>query len=190
MLRTAGSSPYPEKIFQRAIPVPTRSAGSIRSDCPMPYQLNSWPPRPCSPNSGYSLGKTCGSEVHSQCVVCSRCMVSAVPSSPDCTTNANRLAARQSNTRGSASQRESRGVLPWMLKQSHPQTSTPTASESLSFETQVTHLTTSFEQSRFVPDFHCRQGRLERKTQGYVLILWKCELSKRPVLRRMRRARQ
>ena len=26
----------------------------------MPYQLKIWPPRPCSPNSGYSLGKTCG----------------------------------------------------------------------------------------------------------------------------------
>ena len=23
----------------------------------MPYQLKSWPPRPCSPNSGYSFGK-------------------------------------------------------------------------------------------------------------------------------------
>src|ERR1700722_16913621 len=115
MLRTAGSSPYPEKIFQRAIPVPTRSAGSIRSDCPMPYQLNSWPPRPCSPNSGYSLGKPCGSEVHSQCGACNRCIVSAVPSSPDCTTNASRPATIHNKTTGSANQRRSRKLIVGMV---------------------------------------------------------------------------
>src|SRR5580704_14452598 len=57
------------------------------------------------PNSENSCGKTCGSEVHIQCVVCSRCVVSAVPSSPDCTTKASRPAARHKSKTGSRSQR-------------------------------------------------------------------------------------
>src|SRR5450631_19931 len=103
MLRTAGSSSYSEKMCQCAIHVPTRSAGSMSNDWPMPYQLKIWPPRPCSPNSGYSLGSTCGCEVQSQCVVWRRCMVSAVPTSPDCTTKASRPAVRHKRNRGSRS---------------------------------------------------------------------------------------
>src|ERR1700722_13400172 len=70
------------------------SAGNISNDCPMPYQLCSDPLRPCTPNSGYSLGNTGGSEVHNACVDCNRCIVSALPTSPDCTTNAISPAAR------------------------------------------------------------------------------------------------
>src|ERR1700686_3536938 len=111
MLRTAGSSSYPEKMCQRAIQVPTRSAGSISSDCPIPYQLKMRPPVPCRPNSGYSLGNTCGCEVQSQCVVCRRCNVSAVPNSPDCTTKASRPAVKHTRNRGSANQRPKREVI-------------------------------------------------------------------------------
>src|ERR1700756_626339 len=100
MLRTAGSSSYPEKMCQRAIQVPTRSAGSMSSDCPIPYQLKMRPPVPCSPNSGYSLGNTWGCEVQSQCVVCRRCSVSAVPNSPDCTTKASRPAIKHNRNTG------------------------------------------------------------------------------------------
>src|SRR5580692_9044380 len=57
------------------------------------------------PNSENSCGKTCGLEVHIQCVVCRRCVVSAVPSSPDCTTKASRPAARHKSKTGSRSQR-------------------------------------------------------------------------------------
>src|SRR3954469_19880572 len=69
------------------------------------------PSRPCKPNSGYSLGKTCGCEVHSQCVVCSRCMVSAVPNSPDCTANASNPAANSRTMTGLFSHRERREVI-------------------------------------------------------------------------------
>src|ERR1700687_5566978 len=100
MLRTAGSSSYPEKMCQRAIQGPTRSAGSISSDCPIPYQLKMRPPVPCRPNSGYSLGNTCGCEVQSQCLVCRRCSVSAVPNSPDCTTKASRPAVKHNRNTG------------------------------------------------------------------------------------------
>src|SRR5246127_1737844 len=100
MLRTAGSSWYRAKICQLAIQVAIRSAGSISKDWPIPYQLKICPPRPCSPNSGYSLGKTCGCEVHSQCVVCRRCIVSAVPNSPDCTTKASSPAIKHNRNTG------------------------------------------------------------------------------------------
>src|ERR1700722_3681401 len=90
-------------MCQFATHVATRSAGSMSSDWPIPYQLKIWPPRPCSPNSGYSSGNTCGCEVQSQCVVCRRCVVSAVPSSPDCTTKASSPAARHKRNKGSRS---------------------------------------------------------------------------------------
>src|ERR1051325_11328132 len=77
------------------------SAGSISSDCPMPYQPCSLPPRPCKPNSGYSCGRTSGSEVQMEWAVCRRCVVSEVPNSPDWITNAERPATRTSKTRGS-----------------------------------------------------------------------------------------
>src|ERR1700677_4793090 len=80
--------------------VPTVSAGSIRSDWPMPYQLCSFPPRPCVPNSGNSSGKTGGSEVQRACVDCRRWVVSAEPSSPDCTTNAMSPAVKASRNIG------------------------------------------------------------------------------------------
>src|ERR1700679_1446214 len=70
------------------------------------------------PNSENSCGKTCGSEVHIQCVVCSRCVVSAVPNSPDCTTKASRPAARHKRKTGSRSQRPRREVIAWMVIQS------------------------------------------------------------------------
>src|SRR5580704_16938060 len=50
---------------------------------PIPYQSKSFPPRPCTPNSGYSWGKTDGSEVQNECAVCRRCMVSAERNSPE-----------------------------------------------------------------------------------------------------------
>src|ERR1700722_1848009 len=69
------------------------------------------------PNSENSCGKTCGSEVHIQCVVCRRCVVSAVPSSPDCTTKASRPAARHKSKTGSRSQRPRRGGIDGMVLQ-------------------------------------------------------------------------
>src|ERR1700739_1493263 len=70
------------------------SCGNISSDCPMPYQLCSEPLRPCTPNSGYSLANTGGSEVQNEWVDCSRCIVSAGPTPHDSTTNAMSPAAR------------------------------------------------------------------------------------------------
>ena len=64
---------------------------------------------------GYSLGNTCGSEVQSQCVVCRRWVVSAVPSSPDCTTNASKPATRHKRNKGLLSQTVSREVIVRML---------------------------------------------------------------------------
>src|SRR5579872_5618500 len=98
-------------MLQWAIHVPTRSAGSMSSDCPIPYQLKIWPPRPGNPNSGYSFGNTCGCEVQIQCVVCRRCMVSAVPSSPDCTTKARSPAVRHNRNKGSRSRVAQREVI-------------------------------------------------------------------------------
>src|SRR5579859_1359754 len=92
-------------MCQCAIHVATRSAGSINSDWPMPYQLKICPPRPRSPNSGYSSSATCGCEVHSQCVVCKRYVVSAVPSSPDCTTKVSNPVTRHRRNNGSRNQR-------------------------------------------------------------------------------------
>src|SRR5208337_3236122 len=67
--------------------------------------------RPCIPNSGYSLGKTAGSAVQNECVACSRCIVSEVPSSPDCTTNAESPAARANRNKGLLSQRWTLAVI-------------------------------------------------------------------------------
>src|SRR5690348_12237050 len=96
---------------QWAVHVATRSAGSMSSDCPMPYQLKIWPPRPGNPNSGYSFGNTWGCEVQSQWVVWSRCIVSAVPSSPDCTTNASNPAVKHNRNNGSRSRMAQREVI-------------------------------------------------------------------------------
>src|SRR5271170_788017 len=82
------------------------SAGSISNDCPMPYQLYRQPPRPIRPNSGYSWGKTAGSEVQKECAVCRRCMVSLVPSSPDWASSVLRKAIAVSRKRGSRSRRD------------------------------------------------------------------------------------
>src|SRR5579863_8105980 len=94
-----------------AIHVASRSGGNISSDCPISYQLKICPPRPCSPNSGYSFGNTCGSDVQIQCVVCSRCIVSALPSSPDCTTKASSPAVKHSRNKGFRSQTLKREVI-------------------------------------------------------------------------------
>src|SRR5215469_10069198 len=59
----------------------------------MPYQLCRGPLRPWTRNSGYSSGKSGGYDVQKECVDCRRCMVSALPSSPDCTTMAISAAA-------------------------------------------------------------------------------------------------
>src|SRR5664280_2854986 len=77
------------------------SAGNINNDCPIPYQLCSFPSRPRTPNSGYSFGNTGGSAVQSACVACNRCCVSAVPSSPDCTAKAMSAETRTRRKRGS-----------------------------------------------------------------------------------------
>src|SRR5579872_5069152 len=111
MLRIPGSSSYSEKIGQCAIHVPTISAGSISKDWPMPYQLYILPSRPCRPNSGYWFRKTCGAEVQSQCVVCRRKVVSALPSSPDCTTKASNPAAKHKRIRGLRNHRPMREVI-------------------------------------------------------------------------------
>src|SRR5580704_6184760 len=68
---------------RRATKAPTTSAGNKSSDWPMLYQLCSLPPRPCTPNSGNSLGNTSGSEVHQACAVWRRWVVSAEPSQPE-----------------------------------------------------------------------------------------------------------
>src|SRR5260370_21624892 len=102
----------------RSTQAPRISAGSMSSDCPMPYQLYRRPPRPRRPNSGYSLGRTCGSEVQSQCVVCSRCIVSDVPNSPDCTTKASSPAVRHKRTNGSRSHCLRGEVIAWMVFES------------------------------------------------------------------------
>src|SRR5580698_4138680 len=96
--------------------LPAMSAGSISSDWPMPYQLCSVPLRPWTPNSGYSLGKTGGSEVQKAWVDWRRKVVSAVPSSPDCTAKAIRPAASASKAIGLRKNLRINEILKWVMR--------------------------------------------------------------------------
>src|SRR5580698_8302683 len=132
------------------------------------------------PNSENSCGKTCGSEVHIQCVVCRRCVVSAVPSSPDCTTNASRPAARHKRKTGSRSQRPRREGIDGMVIQGGMGARPRTLGKARSSPLHATRVKTqswwkSLKRPRFAPackGFFTALSRTDYLELGLIPSFW------------------